>query len=278
MPTLMPSTPAFTRSRAASLVATLPPMTCRSPHFALMRAIMSSTPLECPCAVSTTTTSTPASRSAATRSSVSCAVPTAAPTRRRPEGSLQARGNSVAFWKSFTVIMPRSSWSLFTTSTFSMRCLCNNSSTSSLGAFSRTVTSRSFGVMTVDTGASSFTSKRRSRCVTMPTTFEPCTTGTPEMPFDLVRSMTWRMVMSGATVIGSRITPLSNFLTRATSAAWPAMVMLLWMMPMPPSCAMVMARRASVTVSMAAETSGRFRRMSRVRRVPRSTSRGRISE
>ena len=70
--------------------------------------------------------------------------------------------------------------------------------------------------------------------------------------------MTWRMVMSGETVIGSRITPLSNFLTRATSAAWPSMVMLLWTMPMPPSCAMVMARRASVTVSMAAETSGRF--------------------
>ena len=101
---------------------------------------------------------------------VSCAVPTAAPTRRRPDGSLQARGNSVAFWKSFTVIMPRSSWSPFTTSTFSMRCLCSSSSTSSFGAFSRTVTRRSFGVMTVDTGASSFTSKRRSRCVTMPTT------------------------------------------------------------------------------------------------------------
>jgi hypothetical protein len=30
-------------------------------------------------------------------------------------------------------------------------------------------------------------------------------------------------------------------------------------MPMPPSCAMAMARRASVTVSMAADTSGRFR-------------------
>jgi hypothetical protein len=197
MPTLMPSTPALTRSRAASAVATLPPMTCRSPHFALMRAIMSSTPFECPCAVSTTTTSTPASRKAATRSSVSCAVPTAAPTRSRPDGSLQARGNSVAFWKSFTVIMPRSSSLLFTTSTFSMRCLCSSNSTSSFGAFSRTVTSLSFGVMTVDTGASSFTSKRRSRCVTMPTTLAPWTTGTPEMPFDLVSSMTWRMVMSG---------------------------------------------------------------------------------
>ena len=34
------------------------------------------------------------------------------------------------------------------------------------------------------------------------------------------------------------------------------MVMFLWMMPMPPSCAMVMARRASVTVSMAAGEDG----------------------
>ena len=52
------------------------------------------------------------------------------------------------------------------------------------------------------------------------------------------------------------------------------MVMFLWMMPMPPSCAMVMARRASVTVSMAAESSGTFRRMRRVSWVQRSTSRG----
>ena len=36
-----------------------------------------------------------------------------------------------------------------TTSTFSMRCLCRSVSTSSLGASSRTVTRRSFGVMTV---------------------------------------------------------------------------------------------------------------------------------
>jgi len=34
------------------------------------------------------------------------------------------------------------------------------------------------------------------------------------------------------------------------------MVMFLWMNPSPPSCAMAMAVRASVTVSMAALTSG----------------------
>ena len=40
---------------------------------------------------------------------VSGVVPTAAPTRRLPTLSLQAFGNSVAFWKSLTVIMPLSS-------------------------------------------------------------------------------------------------------------------------------------------------------------------------
>ena len=35
-----------------------------------------------------------------------------------------------------------------------------------------------------------------------------------------VRLMTSRMDMSGVTLIGSLITPLSNFLTRSTSRAW----------------------------------------------------------
>ena len=41
-----------------------------------------------------------------------------------------------------------------------MRCLCSSASTCSLGAFSRTVTKRSFGVITEETGASSFVSKQ----------------------------------------------------------------------------------------------------------------------
>ena len=140
------------------------------------------------------------------------------------------------------------------------------------------MTRRSFGVITEDTGASSFSSKRRSRCVTMPTTFVPMHHRHAGDARERVSSMTWRMVMSGETVIGSRITPLSNFLTRATSRACASMVMFLWMMPMPPSCAMVMARRASVTVSMAAESSGTIEPDAPRERVPRSTSRGRISE
>ena len=45
------------------------------------------------------------------------------------------------------------------------------------------------------------------------------------------------MVVSGPTVNGSLITPASNFLTRATSAAWRSTDMFLCMMPMPPSWA-----------------------------------------
>ena len=58
--------------------------------------------------------------------------------------------------------------------------------------------------------------------------------------------------------MGLRMMPLSYFLTASTSRAWRSVLMFLWMMPMPPSRAMAMASRASVTVSMAAETSGIF--------------------
>src|SRR5471030_2097235 len=47
---------------------------------------------------------------------------------------------------------------------------------------------------------------------------------------------------------------------------------------MPPSCAMAIARRDSVTVSMAADTSGILRVIVRVSLVFRLTSRGRIVE
>ena len=174
--------------------------------------------------------------------------------------------------------MPRNSKSSVTTSTFSIRCLCNSDSTSSSSAPSRTVTSRSCGVMTVDTGASRFVSNRRSLPVTMPMVALPSTTGTPEMPIAFVRSITSRIVISGDTVIGSRTMPLSNFLTRRTSRACMSGLMLRWMMPMPPSWASEMARRASVTVSIAADRSGILSVMPVVSRVERSTSRGRTSE
>src|SRR5580698_7350310 len=97
MPTFTASAPCLTRSKAASAVTMLPPITWMSEYFALILETISSTPREWPCEVSTTTTSTPASRNAATLSKVSGEVPTAAPTRSLPTLSLQAFGNSVAF-------------------------------------------------------------------------------------------------------------------------------------------------------------------------------------
>jgi len=93
-----------------------------------------------------------------------------------------------------------------------------------------------------------------------------------------VSSMTSRIVCSGRTVIGSWMIPLSKRFTRATWRAWDSTVMFLWMMPMPPSCAIAIARRCSVTVSIAADTTGRLRRIPRVSCVARLTSCGSTCE
>src|SRR5690554_7069234 len=98
------------------------------------------------------------------------------------------------------------------------------------------------------------------------------------MVFWWVSSNSWATVASASMVIGSLTTPDSNFLTLRTSLACCSMVMFLWMMPMPPSWAMAMARRASVTVSMAADTSGMLSSIPRVRCVLRHTSLGNTSE
>ena len=143
---------------------------------------------------------------------------------------------------------------------------------------SRTVISFLCGVMMALTGWSSCVSKRRSRFVTMPTTLPFFTTGKPEILCCCCSAMTSLTLISGGMVIGSRTTPDSKRLTLATSAACAWAVMFLWTMPMPPSCAMAIARRASVTVSMAAETSGMFSSSLRVSRVLSDTSRGRTRE
>ena len=75
-------------------------------------------------------------------------------------------------------------------------------------------------------------------------------------------------------VIGSFTTPDSKRFTRATWAACFMAVMFLWMKPKPPSCAKAMASGASVTVSMAADSSGMLSCMLRVSCVARETSRG----
>ena len=98
--------------------------------------------------------------------------------------------------------------------------------------------------------------------------------GTPEMRYFCISSSASRISASGATVIGLTIMPLSDRLTRSTSRACSSIDRFLWMMPMPPCCAMAIAISDSVTVSMAALSSGTFKRMFRVRRVLTSTCAG----
>jgi hypothetical protein len=79
-------------------------------------------------------------------------------------------------------------------------------------------------------------------------------------------------------VIGLITIPDSNFFTCATWAACSGGVKLRWMTPMPPACAMAMASRSSVTVSMADDNSGMVRRKSLANRTLVSASVGNTSE
>ena len=82
---------------------------------------------------------------------------------------------------------------------------------------------------------------------------------------------------SGGSVTGSTIMPDWLRLTLSTSP-WSSTDRLRWTMPMPPARAMAMARRASVTVSMAADTMGMASSMRGVSRVAVETSLGRTED
>ena len=88
------------------------------------------------------------------------------------------------------------------------------------------------------------------------------------------RASTSAIVASGVVVIGSVIMPDSLRLTRSTCAAWSAIERLRCRMPMPPSRAIAIAMRASVTVSIALESSGVATEMRRVTRDEVSASLG----
>ena len=82
------------------------------------------------------------------------------------------------------------------------------------------------------------------------------------------------MVASAVVVTGSEIIPDSLRLTRSTIAAWSATDRLRWRMPSPPSRAIAIAIRASVTVSIAEDTSGTATVIRRVTRLEVSASLG----
>ena len=124
------------------------------------------------------------------------------------------------------------------------------------------------GVITSRTSADLSATKRMSRLVTMPMSRPSAsTTGTPEIRYRPQSASTSRIVSSGEQVIGLVIMPASDRFTRSTWAAWSSIDRLRCSTPMPPCRAIAIAIRASVTVSIALDTSGIDSSMLRVSRV-----------
>ena len=281
-PTFTASTPASMSACAPSRVATLPPMTSMWANVASVfsRVTMSMTPCDCPFAVSTTITSTPASRRASARSHASPKKPIAAPTRSRPWSSFVARGYFSLLSKSLIVMSPASLPASSMSGSFSTRCCANRAMTSFAPMPARPVTSPSVVITsrTLVVCRSKPDTKRMSRFVMMPTSVPASSiTGRPEMRYCAQSLSTSSIVASGVVVIGSVIMPDSLRLTWSTIAAWSAMERFRCRMPRPPSRAIAIAMRASLTVSIAADSSGVATVMRRVTREDVSASDGMTS-
>ena len=135
--------------------------------------------------------------------------------------------------------------------------------------------------MNSDTGRSKSrpSQKRMSRFVKMPTRRPSGSViGMPENRNRFISSSASCSVAVGGNVTGSVIIPLWLRLTFCTSAAWSAIVRLRWMTPMPPWRAIAMAMRDSVTLSIAADTSGTANVMSAANVAAVSTLSGNVSE
>ncbi len=251
--------------------------TCATAVSDLSLRIMSVTPLAWPLAVSTISRSTPASTSAIARFQASSKNPMAAPTRNRPDSSLVARGYCSVLTKSLTVNRPLSRPASSTSGSFSILLLASSASASILSTPTRAVTS-GMGVITSEAGRLKSVSKRRSRLVMMPTSRPSWSmTGRPEIWNRPHSSSTSASVASPVVVTGSETMPDSERFTRSTCRAWSSIERLRCRMPMPPWRAIAMAIRDSVTVSIAAETSGSLTEMLRDSRVEVSTSLGMTS-
>ena len=147
MPTLMPLTPRSARYFAPSAVATLPAIISKSPNRARNASMAFAITTEWPCAMSMTSTSTPARMSSAARSRKSPFAPIAAPTRSRPCASRVASGSRFCLTMSLAVMRPVSTPSLSTSGSFlifrSIISCCASSSEMSPSC----VTRRSSGVI-----------------------------------------------------------------------------------------------------------------------------------
>ena len=277
MPTLAMSAPAECRSRTASATAMFPPTIVTSGWFLRSVSTIFSTPMLWPCAVSTTSTSTPASTSRRARSIVSLPVLTAAPTSSWPLSSRLAFGWSWRLRMSLSVISPCRCPSESTSGSFSMRCSRISRSASS-SEMSAAPVMRFFDIRSATTPVSVGRTPIRSRFVRIPTTLSPWSTGKPEILLPRSCPISSAIERPASSVLGWATTPDSQFFTMRTCSAWATGDMFLWMIPIPPSTAIAIARGASVTVSIAALISGMCSRTRSLRRVSSFTLFGSTSE
>ena len=178
--------------------------------------------LECPCAESTTMTSTWAFTNASTRSIMFVVIPTPAPQRRRPCASLAESGYLICFSISLMVIKPFKLLSLSTIGNFSFLALARIAFASSRVMPSGAVISPSEvidSLIFLEKSVSNF----RSRLVMIPTNFVPSVIGTPEIRNFAIRLSASCNVCSGESENGSVITPFSERFTLSTSSACASM-------------------------------------------------------
>ena len=111
--------------------------------------------------------------------------------------------------------------------------------------------------------------KRISLFVMIPTSLPLSSTiGTPEILNFPIRSSASLTIWSSVSEKGFTITPFSERLTLSTSSACCSIDIFLWMIPIPPSRAIAIAMRESVTVSIAAVMIGVLSLTVLVRLVP----------
>ena len=222
--------------------------------------------------------STPASISARARLSASSPTPIAAPTTNLPPESLVANGYLSLLTKSLTVKSPRRRPSESMSGSFSTLRVARSCSAAS-GEIPTWAVTSGIRVITSCAGLPMSSSKRMSRLVTMPTrTPAASTTGTPEMRYRPQSRSTSASESFGEHTIGLVTMPASERLTRSTCVACSSIGKLRCSTPTPPLRAIAMAMRASVTVSMALDTSGTRTLIFRVTREVVSTSLGTTSD
>mmetsp|Transcript_108583 Transcript_108583/g.350526 ORF Transcript_108583/g.350526 Transcript_108583/m.350526 type:complete len:234 (+) Transcript_108583:107-808(+) len=230
-----------------------------------------------PWLLSTMIASTPAETNARTRFLSLSRVPTEAATTRLLLVSFVASGKSACFLRSALTTSDTSRLSLVMTGSLpfleSFRSLLASTRSTPSGA----VVQRSVGVMMALTRVDPRScTKSVSRPVTRPRSLEPTVpssvTGKPLKPHFFCSVSSSASIMEGLMQTGSVMKPFLKRLTLITSCTWSSMDMFVWMTPMPPSSAMLMAILDSVTVSMGLETMGVFSLMPFEKRESRRTS------